>query len=307
MITLEALLNQEEKGFYLRLPLDSGGEEWIQPWSQSAHVLPFSAIRKSSSTLMGEQAYQLLVKRAIDTIRDGELGKVVTSRKVKLDFHREHALGLVEKWKSTFPNAYIFVLNHPDWGLWLGASPELLAYQGNGKFNTMALAGSKSSDDASEWTEKEKQEHLVVVNMIQQVLDEVGDQNRTVSPMHELVLNSVKHLKTTITSEVNLPFYQLVKRLHPTPALCGWPIDSAKEWIEQNEGYDRELYGGVLRVQRGEEEWAIVLLRCLKLEHDEAFAFVGGGIMKDSDPNNEWKETLWKLKSFTFAPDENFR
>jgi isochorismate synthase len=135
----------------------------------------------------------------------------------------------------------------------------------------------------------------------------MGDENRMVSPMQEWVLGSVKHLKTTIESEVKIPFHPLVKRLHPTPALCGWPVDLAKQWIEDNEGYDRELYGGVVQVQRGEEEWAIVLLRCMKFELDEAFAFVGGGIMKDSEPNIEWKETLWKLKSFTFAADENLR
>ncbi len=56
----------------------------------------------------------------------------------------------------------------------MGASPELLAYSNGDNFETMALAGSKAIDDASEWTPKEKSEHQMVVNMIGEVLGENG-------------------------------------------------------------------------------------------------------------------------------------
>ena len=304
-MTIEALLTGKVMGLYLQLPAHQGGGDGFYEWNEEIQVLPFSDERSGSSIFMNQQQYQELVEKAIDSIRNQNFNKVVTSRKVKVAINAADGEALIQRWKDTFPNAYLFVIQHPQWGLWLGASPELLAFQSNGKLKTMALAGSKSIDDDSHWTEKEKEEHQVVVRMITQTLDDMGDVNRVVSSPIEVAMNSVKHLQTNIETEVKVPFREVVDHLHPTPALCGWPVQPAKRWIVENEGYDRELYGGVLKVRKEGKDWAIVLLRCIKIESNEAFAFVGGGIMENSDANNEWKETQWKLKSFTFAADED--
>ena len=96
-------------------------------------------------------------------------------------------------------------------------------------------------------------------------------------------------------------------------------MQSAKDFIIENEGYDREYYTGFLGElnypvsasrnanQRSLENNAyktiwkdsslFVNLRCLQLKQDEALLYVGGGITKDSDPFLEWEETVKKAQT----------
>ncbi|MGA9588739.1 MAG: chorismate-binding protein, partial [Salegentibacter sp.] len=106
---------------------------------------------------------------------------------------------------------------------------------------------------------------------------------------------------------------QIVKALHPTPAVCGLPREAAKKFILENENYDREFYTGFLgelnlkteikrnnnRRNQENQAYASILnqtslyvnLRCLKLDGGIANIYVGGGITKDSKPSQEWEET----------------
>ena len=112
---------------------------------------------------------------------------------------------------------------------------------------------------------------------------------------------------------------KIISALHPTPAVCGLPKDEAREFILKNENYDREFYTGFLgelnqqqvthrsRSRRNVENLAyravkketslFVNLRCMKLEAGKAFVFVGGGITKDSNPEDEWQETVHKAQT----------
>lgn len=112
---------------------------------------------------------------------------------------------------------------------------------------------------------------------------------------------------------------EIITSLHPTPAVCGLPKKKAKEFIILEEKYDREFYTGFLgelnlqkntqrsRNKRNVENLAFrtvkkesalfVNLRCMKVENDTAYIYVGGGITKESDPNAEWQETVNKSQT----------
>lgn len=111
----------------------------------------------------------------------------------------------------------------------------------------------------------------------------------------------------------------LVKAIHPTPAVCGFPKEAAKRFILQNENYNREFYTGYLGElnfqeikkrnvnRRNVENRAYtsvkrvsdlyVNLRCMKVNGNQAFIFVGGGITKDSNAEAEWEETVNKTQT----------
>ena len=93
--------------------------------------------------------------------------------------------------------------------------------------------------------------------------------------------------------------YSLVDLLHPTPAVCGLPKEAAKQFILENENYNRSYYTGFLGelnmgLQNKNDSHLFVNLRCMEIEKNEAYIYVGGGITKESNPEEEWEETVAK-------------
>ncbi|WP_374958131.1 chorismate-binding protein, partial [Gilvibacter sp.] len=73
----------------------------------------------------------------------------------------------------------------------------------------------------------------------------------------------------------------------------------AKEFILQNEGYNREFYTGFLGPvnENGASASLMVNLRCMKIENNTARIFVGGGITIGSQPADEWQEIQNKMQT----------
>ena len=129
------------------------------------------------------------------------------------------------------------------------------------------------------------------------------------------------HLQTKISGLLKPEngLQSVIAKLHPTPAVCGLPKENAKQFILKNEDYKREYYTGFLGEinikqaktrntnRRNVENNAygsvktishlFVNLRCLQIKDNQALIYVGGGITKDSVPENEWEETVAKSKT----------
>ena len=302
----KSIIQGQKTGYLVYLPQPFGRKCLFGDWDEPVRLRPFDETRKNGVDQLLDQAYyERLVANAVQAIHDTEMSKIVTSRKVLVNLHSEGLLESWERWLNQFPNALVFCFHHPIWGIWMGATPELLAYSKEGYFETMALAGSKAINDHTDWTAKEREEHQVVLKMIKNAIALQGVDTIQTEKTDEIKYAQVKHLRTKVTGQFNGNWSDLIQSLHPTPALCGWPVDLSRAWLAQHEGYDRELYGGVIELESENEKWAFVLLRCLQLRGNEIFAYVGGGVMADSNPHSEWMETMWKLKSFIFAADEN--
>ncbi|MCC8358811.1 chorismate-binding protein [Salinimicrobium sediminilitoris] len=124
---------------------------------------------------------------------------------------------------------------------------------------------------------------------------------------------------TDVPRNVSAIWLNIISALHPTPAVCGLPKEKAKAFILEEENYNREFYTGFLgelnlqknvqrsRTRRNVENLAYravkketdlyVNLRCMKIENGKAVLFVGGGITKDSVPEDEWQETVNKSET----------
>ena len=116
------------------------------------------------------------------------------------------------------------------------------------------------------------------------------------------ILNSgIMHLCTEFEIDLKSPEmdWDLVSRLHPTPAVCGIPLEASLELISKWENRDRSYYTGYLGpVNLDEGTSLFVNLRSAQFHKGEAAIFVGGGITADSDPESEWKETevAWRRR-----------
>jgi isochorismate synthase len=113
------------------------------------------------------------------------------------------------------------------------------------------------------------------------------------------------HLSTPINGEVQDAqenALSLACLLHPTPALCGTPTLVARDLIEQLEPFDRGLFGGIVGWcdDRGNGEW-VVTIRCGTVSDDRVRLFAGAGIVPDSSPESEWRETGVKLNTMLRA------
>ena len=75
----------------------------------------------------------------------------------------------------------------------------------------------------------------------------------------------------------------------------------AKELIQDLEVHSRKFYCGFIGINKPNDKQFFVNLRCMELMKNTALLYVGGGITRDSNALNEWKETNYKAKTLIKA------
>ena len=321
-----------ESGFVFA-PFDDREDTIIIP-SENSEVLnhTFNVIsneceksHKENSSIQSKEFHINLVQKGIDSINSNHLVKVVLSRAETVELSETHPIQLFNRLLQNYPTGLVYCWYHPKIGLWLGATPETLLRVEGKCYETMALAGTQLYNGNLDvvWRDKEKEEQQLVTNYIVSSLQSsAGSQNINVSEVKTVKAGNLLHLQTNITGTLNfatLNFKSFLNSLHPTPAICGIPRDRAKQFILKNENYNREFYSGFLGElnlhlkkmrsanSRNIENQAYasikkvsnlyVNLRCVQLRNNEAMIYVGGGITKDSIPENEWVETINKTNT----------
>ncbi|WP_204345331.1 chorismate-binding protein [Psychroserpens algicola] len=262
-----------------------------------------------------------LIQKGIDTISNSDLKKIVVSRIETVPISEDNPIRLFKSLLEAYPTAFVYIWYHPKVGLWLGASPETLLHIEGLRFKTMALAGTQLYQNSMEveWDSKNIEEQHLVTQYIEHKLMPHVSQISAV-PAQTIKAGQLLHLQSKISGILKSEHLkEVIFSLHPTPAVCGLPEHEAKQFILSNENYDREFYTGFLGElnltslktrnsnRRNVENNAygtvkksshlFVNLRCMQIKNQKALVYVGGGITKDSKPQNEWEETV--NKSYT--------
>lgn len=302
--------NFEEAGFIFA-PFE-GNQRILIPYEQSIkwsamiasnQEIPYSSFIKTENS-KGQEHFESLVQSGIDTIEQGFFKKVVVSRTEIAEVPNFDSVAVFEKLIQSYPNAFCYCWFHPKIGLWMGATPERLLKANNNKISTMALAGTQKNRGASKtiWDKKEIEEQQLVTDFILNNLKDLTTEV-SISTPYTLKAGTLLHIKTDIEGILNNDsnLKQVISMLHPTPAVCGLPKQQAKEFILENEGYKREYYTGFLGELNKEgfdtgilESDLYVNLRCMKIKDRKAHLYIGCGITKDSNPRNEWLESVSK-------------
>lgn len=235
-----------------------------------------------------------------NAIQLGEVQKVVAARCLAV----EKSLSAASIWNSfealheAYPYAFVFLLMHPRWGCWLGASPEILLECQGEAARIMSLAGTLTNDQGG-WTQKEAKEQSVTSLFIQDVLNHQGITAAQESPVNELAMGNIKHLHSEWHFALNAgdtnAVVGLLDSLHPTPAVGGYPQDAALSWLIKNESLQRSLYTGYLGLMSSARVQLYVTLRCVQLFQNGYTLYAGCGVNEDSDPEVEWNETAAKM------------
>jgi len=255
--------------------------------------------------------FKNLVKLAIDKIEQNLFQKVVPSRtkKIKLSESFSSADNFMKLCKA-YPGAFVSLIYSPKAGHWLGATPEILIKTNNDSkiFETVALAGTQRYNadqpltDVA-WRQKEIEEQAFVsryiINCFKKIrlreFEEIGP--KTVKA------GNLIHLKTIFTVDMEATNFPLLgsvmlELLHPTSAVCGMPLEASRDFLVENEAYDRKLFSGFIGPVDNQTETALfVNLRCMEIGDQEARLYAGAGITEDSDPEKEWLETEMKMKT----------
>ncbi len=201
------------------------------------------------------------------------------------------------------PRLFVALVSTPASGTWLVATPEILLNGSNGQYRTVALAGTMNVDPDKEivWSQKNKSEQHVVATYISDCLHRQGCESQEEGPYTFRAAHLV-HLRSDFRFGLGdaTRLGRLLSELHPTPAVCGIPKQSAQQFIVGHEPVSRRYFSGFMGslFPQG-ETYLYVSLRCMEVTDSGFLLHAGGGLLPESEMENEWKETEDKMQTIS--------
>ncbi|MFT4047573.1 MAG: isochorismate synthase [Solimonas sp.] len=283
--------------------------ETFAPWPRQPGV-------RRASSVPGEARFKQAVRQAVANFQHSDIRKAVLSRVLEVEFETEpDVAALFARLIEQNPSAYHFRLPLADGAELVGASPELLVRREGARLSSNPLAGSaKRQRDAEQdrraselllRSEKDAHEHRFVIDEIRAALAPLCNDLDIPAAPSLLGTRAMWHLSTRIEGTLATPppsALQLACRLHPTPAVCGWPTRQARKLIDLVEPFERGMFTGAVGWcdADGDGEW-VVTIRCGRIHRNRIQLFAGAGIVEGSCPDAEWAETQAKLQTMLQA------
>lgn len=180
-----------------------------------------------------------------------------------------------------------------------GVTPELLFHLRKGRLKTMALAGTARAEDRAVFAfdEKEIREHEYVAQTLVASLSDIGMVKRSVRQVMDLGTMVHFHTPIEVFMYGDYPVEQLVRKMHPTPALGPHPrtaeaLSELMQWREQLNCPD--YFGAPFGAYYHGEFHALVAIRGLHWQADQLLLPSGCGVIEASRLTNEWQELALK-------------
>ena len=256
---------------------------------------------------LSPKEYKLIVNRAKMYICEGDIYQANLSQRFDTEFKGD-PLSLYLKLREVNPAPFSGFLKFSGFSI-ISSSPErLLKVQGD-KLETRPIAGTRprgndAKKDAALTTElllneKERAEHLMLVDL------ERNDMGRVCQPgsvnVTELMrleqYSHVSHIVSNIEGKLkpNVSIYELLKSLFPGGTITGCPKIRCMEIINELEPSSRGPYSGSFGYIGFCQQLDFnILIRTIFIKNGKATFHVGAGIVADSDPDDEYEETLSK-------------
>lgn len=250
-------------------------------------------------------------RRTLRAAQATDLHKVVLSRSTTLRLEEETSWLLwLSHLLSYREESYVFAIKSPDGRCFLGRSPERILAWKEGRFQVDAIAGTRRRGTslmqdravAQELlhSEKEQSEHRYVSRFVARLLSELNLPFQQVDDEKLLTLTHVQHMRSRFQGllQKHCAAVDLLKKLHPTPAVGGEPTRGALDFLRAHEGYERGWYAGYIGWASSEGGECAIGIRSALLNGRNVTLFAGAGIVADSDPDAEWDETELKMQTF---------
>jgi anthranilate synthase component 1 len=300
------------------------------------HAAPAAAADPDAFTSpVDRQAYRLIVERAKEYIRAGDVFQVVPSHRLRAPFTRD-PFAFYRALRRTNPSPFLYFLNFPEFQI-SGSSPEILVRLRDGKITIRPIAGTRPrgatpEEDAAMEAEliadpKEHAEHLMLLDLGRNDVGRVAMLNqsgrnlppeeagrarvRVTASFFVERLSRVMHLVSNVEGDAppGLDPVDVLMAALPAGTLSGAPKVRAMEIIDELEQEKRGVaYAGAVGYfgADGSVDTCIVLRTAL-FKDGMIYAQAGGGVVADSDPDAEYEETLHKARALRDAAAEAWR
>lgn len=256
-----------------------------------------------------KSSYLSSINKVTGVIKAKQAEKVVIARVVRLDFNEElSASSALYQVSKEQPESFLFGLEAEE-QFFFGATPERLVKVEDRQALSTCLAGSiprgktveKDAELGNELLNdpKNRSEHQYVVDYISKVFSVHCNKQSVPKKPKLMKVRDIQHLYTPVEGDLKTEsnLIDLVRDLHPTPALGGEPRQSALSLIRQYETMNRGFYAAPIGWidAKGDGEFAVAIRSAL-LDRKEAYLYAGGGIVEDSTPESEYAETWVKFR-----------
>ena len=277
--------------------------------SADSCVVEPALVRQSDGN--GEADWTRAVRAGLERIRAGAMRKIVLARTRR--YSASGALdpvAVLSRLAARESRGFRFMIEAGAGHAFLGVTPERLFSRSGRIARSEAVAGTRPRgvDGVADRllgesllaSAKDRREHELVVERVREALAGCATSLRVDGEPRLLRLAYVQHLATRVQAELRAGIgdRELVRALHPTPAVAGAPVAEAIEALREFEPFDRGLYAGPVGVVSRDGAEIAVAIRSARIDGDQLTAFAGAGIVEGSDPAEEWRETGHKLLAF---------
>jgi len=254
--------------------------------------------------------FMAAVERAKEYIRDGDIIQVVLSRRFEKSFCGE-PVDLYRALRFINPSPYMYFLDYGDLKI-AGASPEVLVRLEGKTIETRPIAGTRrrgrtEAEDVELEREllsdeKERAEHIMLVDLAR---NDVGRVSKPGSvKVTELMVverySHVMHIVSNVVGEIEegKDAFDVIRACFPAGTVSGAPKVRAMQIIDEIEPSRRGVYAGAVGYFSfdGNMDTAIAI-RTAVIRKDKVYIQAGAGIVADSVPELEAKETVNKAKA----------
>ncbi len=277
--------------------------------------LPGSTSLRGVAAATERDGWERAVEASLDAIAEGQISKAVLARTVDVELDRNlSAATVVARLLDVNRGSHVFLFEPVPGSAIVGAAPETVATLRDGVFHATAVAGSiRRGRDPKEQAElaaqllasdKDRAEQRIALDDMIARLETVSHQIRSDPQPHVLTLARIQHLETEIRASVpsHVGVLDLLRLLHPTPAVCGLPRDAAMSFLADEEPFERGWYAGPVGWFDAEGNGVFApALRTAVAVGPQWRLFAGAGIVEGSVPQLEWEETGIKFEPVLMA------
>jgi len=259
---------------------------------------------------VSDEEFMEMVERAKEYIREGDIIQVVLSRRFEKSFYAD-PLTLYRAIRHINPSPYMYYLDYEDFQI-VGASPEVLVRVEDGVIETRPIAGTRRRGRSEEEDrelerellsdEKERAEHIMLVDLARNDVGRVA-QVGSVKVTDLMVIERYSHVMHIVSNVVgklrkDRDAFDVLKACFPAGTVSGAPKVRAMEIIDEMEPSERGVYAGAVGYFSfdGNMDTAIAI-RTAVVRRNKVYVQAGAGIVADSVPELEAKETVNKAKA----------
>lgn len=289
--------------------LEEIAQELNKPLSESsiARAAQVRITEKDFKSGFTKDGFEAAVDKIKEYILAGDVMQVVPSQRMTIPFSAP-PVKLYRALRSLNPSPYMYCLNLGDFHI-VGSSPEILVREEAGEVTVRPIAGTRrrgktEEDDLAMEMDliedpKEIAEHLMLIDLGRNDIGRIAKVG-SVEVTENMVVerySHVMHIVSNVRGEIkeDLSPFDVLKATFPAGTLSGAPKIRAMEIIEELEPVKRGIYGGAVGYIsfQGDMDTAIAI-RTAVIKDNELHIQAGAGVVADSIPELEWKETMNK-------------